>query len=452
MPRSWKLRCCGVAAALLASLSLVARAQADPAKCRAAIVKASAAFVQAKARALHKCEDKVVRGKFPPTTDCPGDARTGFAIAKAAEKMERAIVRACGGQDKACGTADDEPLAEIGWAIGTCPDFQLQGCDVPIASCTDIPTCLECISGHAVDQAMGLYYDALSASDPKQQKDLNRCQAAIGKATTTYLGTRSKVLAKCWDDVLKGKATAPCPIPGDGKAQAALDAAELKKVAAICKACGGDDGTCGGGDDLTTAEIGFPASCPPVASCGGAVADLTGLVQCVDCVTDFDVDCSDLGAVPGLAAYPADCLGPQVPPVLNFSLPAVFGSTALTSGFVPDPFTVGVTSGGGPVNVGYLGGGCTGFATSAPTFSVNYTAGAFPTLRFYFIGSGDTTMIINNPAGSFFCVDDSFGTLNPTIDFNSPSSGRYDVWIGSFASGASIGGTLFVTENTGNHP
>ena len=136
---------------------------------------------------------------------------------------------------------------------------------------------------------------------------------------------------------------------------------------------------------------------------------------------------------------------------LNYSLPANYGSTALTSGFVPDPHTVGITS-GGPVDVSYLGSGCSGFATSAPDFSVNYTSGAFPTLRFYFIGSGDTTMVINSPSGSYNCVDDSFGTLNPTIDFNSPSSGRYDVWIGSYASGAFVSGTLYVTENTGNHP
>lgn len=141
--------------------------------------------------------------------------------------------------------------------------------------------------------------------------------------------------------------------------------------------------------------------------------------------------------------------GPQA--TLNFSLPAAFGSTSITSGFVPDPFTVGMTA-GGPANVAYLGGGCSGHTTSAPSFSVNYTSGAFPTLRFYFIGAGDTTMIINSPSGSYACVDDSFGTVDPTIDFNSPSSGRYDVWIATFGAGQSIGGTLYVTENTGNHP
>jgi len=142
---------------------------------------------------------------------------------------------------------------------------------------------------------------------------------------------------------------------------------------------------------------------------------------------------------------------PTAAPTLNFSLPPNFGSTALVSGFVPDPFTRGMTS-GGSVNVSYLGGGCSGFATSAPDFSVNYTSGSFSLLRFYFVGSGDTTMIINGPGASFFCTDDSFGTLNPTIDFNSPSSGRYDIWIGSFASDNAISGTLNVTENSGNHP
>ena len=143
---------------------------------------------------------------------------------------------------------------------------------------------------------------------------------------------------------------------------------------------------------------------------------------------------------------------PPIVPTLNFSLPPVYGSTALTSGFVPDPFTVGVTA-GGPASAAYLGSGCSGYTTSAPTFSVNYTSGAFPTLRFYFIGGGgDTTMIINTPGGGYVCVDDSFGTLNPTIDFNSPSSGRYDVWIATYSEAGSIGGTLYVTENTSNHP
>ncbi len=152
-----------------------------------------------------------------------------------------------------------------------------------------------------------------------------------------------------------------------------------------------------------------------------------------------------------LAFPPMITLPPLLPATLDYTLPPVFGSTALTAGFVPDPFTVGITA-GGPVDTSYLGGNCYGHTTSAPTFSVNYTSGAFPTLRFYFVGGADTTMIINGPSGSFTCVDDSFGTLNPTMDFNSPQSGRYDIWVTSYAEGGSVSGTLYVTENTGNHP
>ncbi len=154
---------------------------------------------------------------------------------------------------------------------------------------------------------------------------------------------------------------------------------------------------------------------------------------------------------PTNTALPIPTDTPAVVPTLNFSLPPIFGSTTLTSGFVPDPFTVGLNA-GGPVNVSYLGAGCTGYTTAAPTFSVNYAAGAFPLLRFYFISGVDTTMIINTPGGSYVCVDDSFGTLNPALDFNSPPSGRYDVWIGTFTAGGAASGTLYVTENSANRP
>jgi len=42
--------------------------------------------------------------------------------------------------------------------------------------------------------------------------------------------------------------------------------------------------------------------------------------------------------------------------------------------------------------------------------------------------------------------------VNPTIDFNNPAGGSYDVWIGSYAANTTISGTLYLTENSGNHP
>jgi hypothetical protein len=129
-----------------------------------------------------------------------------------------------------------------------------------------------------------------------------------------------------------------------------------------------------------------------------------------------------------------------------------YGLIELTSGFVPDPTTRQMLS-GGTVDTRYIGGGCRGYATAAPDLSVRYTVQGFSSfLRFYFEGNGDTTLIVNDPTGNWLCGDDSYGTLNPTIDINDPDSGRYDIWVGSYTSGATVSGTLSITELDGNHP
>ncbi len=136
---------------------------------------------------------------------------------------------------------------------------------------------------------------------------------------------------------------------------------------------------------------------------------------------------------------------------LNYTGNPNYGNANLSAGFSPDPYSVGAMS-GGAVDVSYLGGSCSGFATAAPDLRVNY-GGSGSLLRFYFVGSnGDATMVVNDPYGNFYCVDDLFGTVNPTIDFNNPAGGAYDIWIGSYATNTSVSGTIYITENSGNHP
>jgi hypothetical protein len=139
------------------------------------------------------------------------------------------------------------------------------------------------------------------------------------------------------------------------------------------------------------------------------------------------------------------------PAELDYTAAPNYGQANLSAGFIPDPYSIGMTSGGN-VNVSYLGSSCTGFATVSPDLRVNFSGSGASLLRFYFIGSGDTTIVVNDPFGNFYCVDDSFATLNPTIDFNNPAGGSYDIWVGSYAAGAFVSGTLYVTELTGNHP
>ncbi len=139
-------------------------------------------------------------------------------------------------------------------------------------------------------------------------------------------------------------------------------------------------------------------------------------------------------------------------PKLDYQAAAKYGEANLSNGFSPDPYSVGTTSGGN-VDVSYLGGSCSGFASTAPDLRINFGGGGASLLRIYYVGAnGDPAMVVNDPYGNFYCVDDSFGTVNPTIDFNNPAGGSYDVWIASYASSANISGTLYITGNSGNHP
>jgi hypothetical protein len=296
--------------ALLALAVCVSPAGATTVKCQRAIAKATSQFVQAKVKALSKCNEGVVKNG---SGTCP-DSKASTSIQKATDKLRATIDKSCGGSDKVCNgdKVDEDTPITLGWST-QCPNFNDRQCLSTILDCGDIATCVACIGEEAADQAISLYYDSLV---PATTGDLNKCQVAVGKATSAYLNSSSKALQKCWDAKLNGKIgpSANCidPNPGDGKYQAAISKAEGKKVSAICKACGGADKQCDGNNDFTPAQIGFPSTCPSVtvpggSACGGPVTTLAELVACVDCVTKFKADCIDRATVPEFTSYPAEC-------------------------------------------------------------------------------------------------------------------------------------------------
>src|SRR5437773_3644792 len=102
-------------AAIGVLLALSTSAHADPGRCKATILRNSAAFVQAKAKALSTCERNIVLGTLPPSTDCQTEPTAALAITRASDRLRAKIAASCGGGDRTCGTADDDPL-EIGRA------------------------------------------------------------------------------------------------------------------------------------------------------------------------------------------------------------------------------------------------------------------------------------------------------------------------------------------------
>ncbi len=266
------------------------------------------------ARADEDADAREVRGgggRGSIAGPCSTDAATVARITHAASKLVGAVHRACGGDDKVCGgdlTGEPRPPV-LGWRP-SCPGYPGSACSAPIVDCGDIAACIACIGGTAVDQAAAMVSDAFNVGGGPA---VVGCQAAIVKETSKFAIAEAKALQKCWDARRTGKHSNACPSPGDGKAAPAIAKAESKKRAAICKACGGADRMCGGGDDLTPAAIGFAASCDAVivpasgADCATAVSDLQSLVDCVDCVADFSVQCADAATVPDLLTYPATC-------------------------------------------------------------------------------------------------------------------------------------------------
>ncbi|MBL8603352.1 MAG: hypothetical protein JNK72_15615 [Myxococcales bacterium] len=131
---------------------------------------------------------------------------------------------------------------------------------------------------------------------------------------------------------------------------------------------------------------------------------------------------------------------------------ANFGVRPVSPGFVPDPVSVNIVSGGNidARNLG-LGPGCVGFVTRQPDYIVRLT-GTSSFLRFYVTAGADTTLLVNTASGRWACNDDSFGGVNPSVDLTNAGPGQYDVWVGSYQSGTQARGSLNITELQSNHP
>lgn len=145
-----------------------------------------------------------------------------------------------------------------------------------------------------------------------------------------------------------------------------------------------------------------------------------------------------LVAAASLAALAAPAFAQDV------SAPPTYGSVNLSAGFTPDPYTARITS-GGQYSAQNISGSCRGWIANAPDFSVTYQAGSF-NLTLGANSSSDTTLIVNDPYGNWYCDDDSGDGLNPLLTFTNPASGRYDIWIGSYSQGDYADATLSISE------
>ena len=328
-----------VASALVTVVSPRA-SHADPLICKRALSSASAKYTRSVTIALQKCEDARVSGAIPAGTDCSTNGTVTNVITHAQTKLTNKLASSCGGQDHTCGTGDDENLVSIGWGnIGTCPGLKGASCSNAISNCADIATCLACVGRSAASQTVALDYGSLNSAEFGTNSPTNLCQRSLGGAASKFFLDRLKAVQKCWDARLLKKHSNACPDPGDGKATIRIAHADQGKQSRICRACGGPDHQCGGGDDLATSQVGFASQCSDVtspsdnASCSGTVSDMSGAVTCVDCDATYLSDCVAAIAVSSFLPYPQEC-SPNTPPNIcpQPLAPADIGEIKFTSG------------------------------------------------------------------------------------------------------------------------
>lgn len=130
------------------------------------------------------------------------------------------------------------------------------------------------------------------------------------------------------------------------------------------------------------------------------------------------------------------------------SLPASYGSVELVGNFQPDPHLVAVMA-GGSISAAALGSDCAGFISDAPDYELGYSSTMDYPLGFFSAGEVDTTLVINDPSGNWYCNDDfdSATGRGAGLVFGEPGDGVYDIWVGTYSqsdSGADV--ELVITE------
>lgn len=117
---------------------------------------------------------------------------------------------------------------------------------------------------------------------------------------------------------------------------------------------------------------------------------------------------------------------------LNTNASGTYGQVSLHTGFEPDPRSVTVTAGGNLDASSVVNSTCSGHIAARPDYTVRYVAGSTYPLIISTTSDADTTLVVRAPNGSWSCNDDGGSNLNALVRFDHPSSGRYQIWVGTF--------------------
>ncbi len=140
---------------------------------------------------------------------------------------------------------------------------------------------------------------------------------------------------------------------------------------------------------------------------------------------------------------------------LDSAQPSAQAAAELPELFDPDPLTIPVTA-GGLLDIPALNPeldartGCEGYMDAAPDITLNLTTQQ-SLLRLFFLpddGVADATLILRTPDGRWYCSDDSYDSVHPTLNLVSAQPGSYQVWVGTYTAPDPLPGMLYVTRGS----
>ena len=146
---------------------------------------------------------------------------------------------------------------------------------------------------------------------------------------------------------------------------------------------------------------------------------------------------------------------PDIGPVrgeIDWTLPPTFGYVKVAGGNLSIPngsaLEIPLTAGGSIEASAAVSPECFGMIAGPPDYDFYYDSGrsrATTSLMITALSQADTTLVINGPNGEWYCDDDSGGNFNPHVAFDSPQSGLYNIWVGTYDRNTASA-TLVVSE------
>lgn len=123
-----------------------------------------------------------------------------------------------------------------------------------------------------------------------------------------------------------------------------------------------------------------------------------------------------------------------------------YGELNLSAGFTPDPALLSLLA-GGDVDAADKFEGCTGFISTTPDVRLFWDGSAKGglNLKISALSNADTTLVVNGPDGRWYCDDDAGEDSNPLVEL-SPRTGRYEIWVGTYAQGEVKRAVLSISE------